>query len=108
MSQQDSEQLARLKALAADSLMVARKMADRAAADDEVVNTLFEEQWALLEDHVSYPDTVHVEFWAIMSGRVSRRVAERVKQRFEALGVQCRWETCYCNRFRIHPSQWLK
>lgn len=64
--------------------------------DDELVNTLFEEQWARLQAHVSSPHFVKFSFWTNMPGDVPRRVAKRVKQRLDAIGLRPKWGVCEC------------
>lgn len=64
--------------------------------DDELVNTLFEEQWARLQAHVSNPHFVKFSFWTNMPGDVPRRVAKQVKRRLDAIGLRPKWGVCEC------------
>jgi hypothetical protein len=87
-----------LRALAAKSLAATAPPPEDLAAieEDELVNKLFEEQWARLQAHVSDPQKVKLTFWTNMPGDVPRRVAKRVKRRLDAIGLRPKWGVCEC------------
>lgn len=85
-----------LRALAAESLAALpqeeRPYARALDADEqELVNTLFEEQWARLEKHVSDPKTVNHSFIADFPPDIRHTTVSRVKRRLDALGLQSKW-----------------
>lgn len=85
-----------LRALAAKSLAATAPPQECTLHDDELVNKLFEEQWARLQAHVSDPHKVKLTFWTNMPGDVPRRVAKRVKRRLDAIGLRPKWGVCEC------------